>query len=474
MRKHISILTMIVMTILMIVPMTAFAAEHDSTEDRSSDTATIYIGKVLTVNQNNKFPSVNDFTFQLEAVRAWDNANVKSNLSGADIGAEEMPMPAAVTTAHQKVTPTGTTAAVTAGDFMGAANTSVADTAVEKYRATPVRIKFTKAGYYMYSVSETGSSPENIPGVTYDESSYYIVVYVCNRTDSQGNTIPGVYVHDITSYRNTADTDVQPDLSDIQNVTDNNGTAAKDNIYTNFEKTGKSTPEHPDQLEAYRFWNDQTTHDVVITKNVTGNLGDITKEFEMTVTLTGLEKNKTYTTDVAAEFKTEQNTTSQGADIVSASVGSVNSAGKTFTADASGNATFLIKLADNEVLVLNALPASSNYKVEEHATDHVGSYKVTSTSNSAVIASAQGANTGDRTAITTAVETVDAVSNVTGRTNSESNDGTVTIAFTNHRDLAVITGLPYYGDFVYVLAALMIVFIGAFAVYRHRTRSEDI
>lgn len=467
MKKHL-MKAAVFMLIMIMIPSSVFAIQQISTtEDNSSDTATFYLGKVLTVSQDNKFPAIRDFSFEIEAVKAWDNANVDTTKSGSDIPASEMPVPTATNTDHHKVVVNGTKSTVTVGDFSGSANTDKADTSKEKFRVTPVSIKFSKAGYYMYKVSETESTPANIPGVQYDDSSYYMVVYVCNKTDSDGNTLEGVYVHDITSFRNKPGTDVQPNLTDIQNITDNDNKAASDNTYENYEKTGKSDPEPgndpetglptgPDKLEAYKFWNDQTTHDVVITNNVTGNLGDITKEFKMTVTLKGLEPGVTYTTDIPAEYKTEKKETSDTAELVSASKGVVNSLGKTFTADNAGEAEFLIKLADEEVFVMNALPAGATYKVEEHASDHIASYDVSSTSDSAVIAKGSDANTSDQKSLATSDETVDSVSNVTGRKQNENNDETVTVAFNNHRNLVTITGLPYYGDFTYVLAILII------------------
>ena len=467
MKTHLRILLLLAVAVLMTGTL-SFAAEHDTTEDKSSDTATIYIGKVLTVNQENRFPKIKDFRFELEAVKAWDNSNTDASLSGKVIPVSEMPGATASAEEHHKVTAgSGSKSEITVGDFTGDANTDVTDTDKEKFRVTPVNIRFTKAGYYMYKVSETDSASDGVPGVQYDDSSYYVAVYVCNRTDSEGNTLPGVYVHNITSFRNSPDSDYQPDFSDIQNITDNGGTAAGSNTYEQFEKTGKSTetpgedpetglPTGPDKLEAYKFWNDQTTHDVVITNNVSGNLGDITKEFEFTVTLEGLAPGETYTTDTPAEYKTDKKETSEGADLVSVSKGNINAGAGTFTADDQGKAEFVIKLKDDEVFVMNALPAGATYKAEEHASDHIASYEVSSTGDKAVISKTSDANATDQKSLGTATETVDGISNVQGRKANENDDQTVTIAFNNQRNLATVTGIPYYGAFTYILALLII------------------
>jgi hypothetical protein len=478
------------LTMSMSVP--AFAVVVDNTDPIqkvSSDTATIYVSKELKVSQPDKFPNVTDFNFRFEPVKAWDNANVNTALSGADIPVSDMPVPDPVATEHHKITLTGgREATVQVGNFATNQTSKPADTQVQKYRSTPLNIKFEKAGYYMYKITETGSSPESIPGMAYDNNSYYAVVYVCNNVDAAGNTIPGVYVHDITSYRNNPETNYAPNLSDIQNTPDNDGKAAQENNYENLAKVGKTpdtpgedpetgNPTGPNKLEAFRFFNDQTTHDVVVTNNVTGNLGDVTKEFEYTVTLTGLEKNKLYTTNIDAQDKDGKKTTSQSAEIqpIAGSKGSVDTSAKTFTTDAEGNATFMIKLADDEVMVFNALPATSRYTVEEHESDHIASFTSESTEpDTWKMTLGEKANPHSDTALSTNEETVDAISNVPDRQRegSEDNDGTVTIKFRNHRDLMTPTGLPYYGNHIYVLVSLIGAAIVFFIVRRRKDASE--
>ena len=152
-------------------------------------------------------------------------------------------------------------------------------------------------------------------------------------------------------------------------------------------------------------------------------------------------------------------------------IGVIDTAGKKFISDSDGNATFLVKLADDEVIVFNALPATSKYQVQEYATDHIASFTSESTEeNTWVMAEPAKANTHSDLAIDTATETVDAVSNVSGRDQqaADDNDGTVTINFKNHKDLMTPTGLPYYGDFVYVMMALMAAGIASFFIRRKK------
>lgn len=477
----------VTMAMVTVLPTMTYAATHDVIEDVSSDTATVTLGKVLTVNQSGKFPNLQDFNFEIEAIKGWDNANASASGHGNDISASVMPMPTGSNTQHHKITVDGSKATVSVGDFTTSQSTTdVADTNKEKLRTTDMNIKFSRAGYYLYRITEKYDASAKVPGVAYDDNNYYVVVYVCNKTDELGNTVEGVYVHDITSFRNDPDTDVQPDLSDIANVTDNGGVNAIENTYENFAKVGKSErtpgtdsetglPTGPNKLEAYRFWNDQTTHDIVITNNVTGNLGDLTKEFEFEVKISGLEKNKTYSTDVDAEEKTDKNHTSQSVEMIAGSKGTVNSDNMTFTSDENGDAIFTVKLTDDEIFVMNAIPGAATYQVTEAASDHIASYEVLTTrEDSAVIENVEAANTMDNTSLATAVEVVDGVSNVDGRINNEDNDGTITVAFNNHRNLATITGVPYYGNgiFMFGLFAILSMLI-AFALWKYDERSFE-
>lgn len=440
----------------------------DNLQGASSEVGTVTLGKILTVNQKNKFPNITDFNFEVTAVEAWDNSNVATGENGKAIDAAAMPMPAAKTTEHQKVTVDGTKATVQVGNFKDDKATNKDDKNAEsdtvKTRTNDLQFTFTKAGYYVYKVTETGSTPANVSGVTYDDHSYYIVFYVTNKQDEAGNTTDGVYVHNITSYRNESGKDnYKPDLSEIAVTSDNKGEAAKDNVRDNLAKVGISTSQTPNKLAAYRFWNDSDTHDVVISKNVKGSLGDKTKEFEFTVALTGLEHGVTYTTNVP----TEEGQSTTGAKIIDkaeGTVGTVDAAAQTFTADNQGNATFLVKMKDDEQIVLNALPRGANYTVTEAESDHVASYALTSqkmdggkavTNADAVIASAAKAN-DTKGELATANETVDAA------------DGTVTVAYTNTRDITPPTGVA--GGMAF--GAMALALVGAMVVFRRRKNGE--
>lgn len=423
------------------------ASGPDAREKASSNVATRKLGKVLVANHGGKFPAtLQSVQYQLTAVKGFDNANVNSNESGKAIAAKDMPMPKSQDAENHQVKVSGTTATVTVGDF----RTDEKDSDTQKHRVTPVEISFQKAGYYLYRLTETGSTPANVPGVTYDNHSYYVVVYVANRTDEAGNTLDGVYVHDITSYRNESGKDTyQPNLSDIAGVTDNNGTKASENTEDNLAKVGLSDPEHPDVLEAYRFWNHGNTQDIMLQKNVTGNLGDRSKEFEFRISLAGLESETTYTTsEAAADTKL---TTSAGTDLVRTEKGTLS--GKSFVSDDQGCAELVVRLQDDEKLVLNGIPVSAKYQITEQSNDHIADFQVKGSGENPAIQTTSGKNEDPNTALSTAEERVDL------------EDGTVTVTFTNHRNLAAVTGTP---EVMGPAALLLIAFTGIMVSRRRR------
>lgn len=559
----------------------------ETRQANSSESGTIRLGKILTVNQSGKYPDIEDFVFKITPVAAWDNANLSTIKSGSVIAPSAMPKPSASDTAHHSIinVSSGTneaepwTSLVALGNFKNgsednsssiygdrdheyinsddASNLAKIDKDKRRTRVTDVSFRFSKAGYYMYRIEEAGSSPngstgnlndlkKDVAGVDYDDNTYYVVFYVCNKEASEdagsneygqgtqkGDTVNGVYVHTITSWTNQPEssidgrtaTDYKPDnsmrtsdeLADAQNWlhdlmqsedvdssystdygdgghaaelntggVDNNSSGPSTVTHDNLGKVGISTPENPNYLEAYRMWNGQTTHDVVLKKNVTGNLGDLSKEFVFEVTLTGLEKNHTYTTDVpAGSTEDEEEAGAATNDVTSAGVkmydmtpaSCLAADGKSFTTDGTGAVSFKVKLKDADILVLNSLPRTASYKVTEQASDHVPQYNIVSTNKSAekpAVFAETGhtpggndaahlgkANSEAKTSLSTETEFVDRY------------DGTVTIIFQNNRDLATITGIVGLDYMVYAAALAVIAAVALAIVRRRREYAEE-
>lgn len=544
------------------------------------DGGVITLGKILTVNQQNKFPNVEDFVYKVTPISAWDNANVSTAKSGATIAKSDMPKPtggptaapAATGTTNHLVANYGTgndwytyvsignfkdgtqnnTSTVTNSD--AASNTDLVNDNYRRTRTTDLKFQFTKAGYYMYKIEEVGSiangtsinnsNPaqielkKDVAGVDYDNNTYYVVFYVTNKQATanssdmdeyghgtqKGDTQTGVYVNNITSWTNSQstdnkaadlqDSDALKSAKDLMETMDNGGEAAKPNTgrvdgnntgvnggavagsngtnnpaatnnpgvssvtHDNLGKVGVTPPPSPNKLEAYRMWNAQTSHDIVLKKNVTGNLGDRTKVFEFTVTLSGLENTTTYTTNVVAG-STDSTTsstnvtntgdqTSSGVTLRDATAGTIAQDGKSFTSSATGTAVFKVNLKDDEMLVINALPRSASYQIEEAASDHVPQYDIVSTNKAttgdmAVIKKAEDKSlnaTNSNQTLATDVEFVDRY------------DGTVVIIYQNNRDLATVTGVVGLDYMVY--AVILLLLMGsAYAIIKRRREYAD-
>lgn len=536
-----------------------------------ANSGVVTLGKILNVNQKNKFPDIDNFIYKVTPISAWDNANVDTAKSGSEISRRNMPVPDSNSTdnSHKTALKHGGTdnwySLVSIGNFSReednsstAANSDAAsntDGIGEKYRrtrTTDLKFTFSKAGYYMYKVEEVGSvrngtdiggteiTLKDVAGVDYDNNTYYMVFYVTNEQqktdtsdvdeyghgDKTGDTAGqesngGIYVNTITSWTNsqaapeqhkpsdTQDSQALDNAKDLMKARDNNGEAAGSNtgkvdgnndgiadrepvsesngsngaadpgadnkgpstVSHDLGKVGVSTSDEPNKLEAYRMWNAQTTHDIVLKKNVTGNLGDRTKEFEFTVALTGLEKDAVYTTDtgagaddISAGTENMTNTgdiTTTGVKLYGASAGTVGTneanaftaagtgEGTAFRSSSEGTATFKVKLKDDEVLVINALPRSASYQIQEAPSDHVAQYDIVSTNKLAE---------DEKAVITKAHDTNGRTSNKmleTGLEFVDRYDGTVTVIYQNNRDLAAITGVPGLDYIVYLMLAVI-------------------
>ena len=172
--------------------------------------------------------------------------------------------------------------------------------------------------------------------------------------------------------------------------------------------------------------------DLKITKNVTGNLGDLSKVFEYTAEFTGLVPGRSYTVE--------------GYD------------GKVFNADQSGNATIPLKLMDGRNITIKKLPKGAKYQITEAASDHVAEFKACSedmADTGATIVLASGSNGEDAAKeLSTALETVDIF------------DGTVVIAWENNRDLATVTAVQSYLG-IWALATVLVLAGTAALLIKH-------
>jgi len=159
------------------------------------------------------------------------------------------------------------------------------------------------------------------------------------------------------------------------------------------------------------------TRQVIITTNVTGDLGDLSKEFEFALKFTSPQKI----------------TWAKGDD----------------TGEYTGT-NFAFKLKDGESITTD-IPIGSKYTLTESANDHIASYKITSDSEDAVIVKNADMGADTAKALSTAEETVDAL------------DGITTITVSNNRDLATVTGSAYRA-YILLAKVFAVAIAGIFAI----------
>ena len=175
--------------------------------------------------------------------------------------------------------------------------------------------------------------------------------------------------------------------------------------------------------------------DLILKKKVTGNLGDLTKEFEFTVKLEGLAPGKEY------EKAAEQ---------------SITAPVKAFKADAAGEAELHLKLKGGEEVCIPGLPEGAAYRITEAASDHVASYRLAAeqieTESLAEDVGAAGpafAKEADTNGF------LSDLSLATERETVDPGEKIVRVTFTNNRDLSPLTGIPARGLFLAVCLAMI-------------------
>lgn len=351
-----------------------------------------------------------EFTFRIEPVEGWKHENESTRESGQTIPASQMPLPDG-TPAGQRYKD------ITINGFAG--NPEVLRT------SSFGLITFEDPGWYMYKVSEViPSNPAE--NVSYDKSSYYVVAYV-EYKEEEGFKIK---VSNTTAWHNSGTSNhFRPNIQDISEITDNNNAEALENIEKQYGKVGLGT-----NGITVKFWNRDYRNktDVpevasfYVTKNVTGSLGDLTKQFEFTAQFSDLAPNTTYTV-----FNEE------------AVLGEGFSDGSIHT-DANGNASVSFKLSDDAGFAVEDLPVNAKFEVTEAQSDHFPSY---------VVSNDVGEVKSDQKALHGSLST---------GTVTMSEPQAYTVKFTNSRDITTNTGVLRYGVpavCIVVLAALSVLFI---------------
>ncbi|MDO4549340.1 MAG: hypothetical protein Q4D04_14715, partial [Clostridia bacterium] len=222
-------------------------------------------------------------------------------------------------------------------------------------------VPFTSIGLYTYTLKETSSS--NIVDYPLNQAEYEVTIQVVNTVVD--GVVTGIEIGSI-AYKQLKD-DEGSDIS---------ATSNKETDTPNFPRT-------------------QTPVDLVITKTVAGNMGDVTKEFLFSITLPQTAEVKTYT------MKTDSSVISS---LATATTGNPTSI---VTKD-SGTVTVDFKLKHGETMTIEDLPVGMVVNVTETA----GGYTATIEHNDVVQAEdgtdytiVSGTNTIDYTNTNTQVNT---------------------------------------------------------------------
>jgi hypothetical protein len=244
------------------------ALADDPTEH--SNQANITVSKTLETLQSGIFPNVTSFQFLLEPVMYTPGPTSAGSIAYT---AANLPMPGG-TTGPQAITINGFS--------------PTAPGTTQTLSTTTSNITYVQAGVYTYRLTERipgttdalGTVPGSpVAGVEYDETVYYVNVYVGNVLNDDGTVMldgsghPVVNVYAITAWEtnNTSNTDpTQPD---------NNGNPPIPNHPGELDdgKIGIVIPDDNDgdpRNISYPFVNDYNTASLVVTKLVSGYLAD--------------------------------------------------------------------------------------------------------------------------------------------------------------------------------------------------------
>lgn len=394
--------------------------------------AQIYAGKI--VNEGTSDPTwvqTDSYRFRLEPLEGMTTDNESTYESGHPLTADQMPMPEG-TPEEQMYSEVDVTGLKGNPDML-------------RTQAFEL-INFEEPGWYMYRITEI-PDPVGSDDIKYDKTSYFITCYVQYEQDTGW----AAEVSSTTAYHNrNGIANHRPDTRDISAVTDNNGIAASDNdgspvTAREKETFGKTGIGH--QTIVAVFFNEEDADsdipilDLLITKNLKGNLGDRTKKFEYTAEISGLAPNTSYAFD------------NEGAELTCGFTGRPGR--ESIAADDEGVAYIKFKLRDDEAIYIRELPLNTKIEITEDSSDHIPGYRV---------------YTDDGTTVREGHK-LRGESISTGIVTLSKSDTVYTALFENYRDLAANTGvvergLPVAGAATVLIAGL------AFVLHNRRKRKK--
>jgi len=302
----------ILMLVLAIALVLAVPVALAATPATVNTTAKISINKTLKPSDGNVFPNTESFEFKLE--------------------------PVSYTLAEDGVTNTDTSYMPAGSDINVPVTLNANGTLKEGSKDVSLDFAGKKIGVYTYKLTEVNGGET---GVTYDDMTYYVNVYVINQVDENGTPTGLVTVSDITAW----EVDNMSDEALKALTADWNG--ALIDVTTN--TTGKIAHSTDGNI-SYPFENSYATKaDINLTKKVTGNYANTNQLFTYKITLD--DKQTT-----AGQYTI---TYTKGAD-ATAELDASNP-----TSITSGT-TATVKLAHGQSLNIADLPSGTTYEIIEN------------------------------------------------------------------------------------------------------------
>jgi len=211
-------------------------------------------------------------------------------------------------------------------------------------------VKFDEPGIYRYIITETQGTEQ---GITYDEDSTRVLdVYV---EDKDGTLEVSSYVLHANDETITIDgTTYGSDGNIISGATDKDDLGA---VGSDYKSQG--------------FTNEYTSHDITLSKTVTGNQGSKDKYFKFVVKISGAVKGTVYTVDLSNADGTVASNSATKAEYI----GKTTPKSVTVGDDGTAEATFYLQ--NGQSIKILGLADGTAYEIEETPEDYVASAKVT-------------------------------------------------------------------------------------------------
>ncbi|MCD7739274.1 MAG: hypothetical protein LUH58_09605 [Lachnospiraceae bacterium] len=399
--KKFSKLLALVLAVVMMVGMAVTASADDSHTNTPSQTNipywesnsnTLTIQKTLYKRKNVYTPNV---TFNFEITPASDVVEGTDTYDG-------------------ELLYNGISSAISASTTIAFSSdiASLSETSVEKYANIPIDVsKFSHAGVYKYQVKESTASGDQYEGISYDNNTYDLYIFVVYDTTSRGYKV----LYTIMSVSTTK--------------------------YSGLTNTyGVVAPTDPSQDPT----PNGTVNDLIITKVTTGAYGDVTEDFKFNVSVNGGTGN------TSEKYYYEVGTYSTSTNTFSAYLGTEAENG-TITSNSS---SVEINLKNTEAIKIYGLSENDIVEITEIVANSNGYTTVTSS-----------------TGVTTLAGYSSDSGSISGKVNTDNQASSAQVGlvtFTNTKNSITPTGVILtYGPY----AAMVVIALGACVVFFRKRRS---